>query len=377
MKYLVKYLFLGVISISLFSCVGNPIDKEKSTLYCRNWGSVYYTNKPNTFVIHGHKIKGADAKTFVPLAEEVAMDKNTVYYKTFPQPQVDRASFQVKEDGTMRDKNHIYIPSSSEGEGSQLRILYRVDLETYGSYKGHKTWAYDKDHVYLGYSRPVDVDRATFSFISDYFMKDKDYVYAFIFGELRKMKMNADSIVSLSDRYIRDNKQIYFFDTEYSNDFMSIPFENVNNIKLLADPYIIVDNKMYNRGILIEGVDVSSFEILDNHYSKDKLHVYYDNKIIPSAELASFELLQDDIAKDSRSVYSAGKKIDKVDSPTFRIINPIYAVDKNHVYVLFNEDFDIIEGADPSTFTWNQKKGISYGVDKKNEYYNGRLIIKN
>jgi hypothetical protein len=67
-------------------------------------------------------------------------------------------------------------------------------------------------------------------------MKDKDYVYALVFGELRKMKINTDSIVPLGDRYIRDNKRIYFFDANQTNDFVSIPLEKADSIKNLEKP---------------------------------------------------------------------------------------------------------------------------------------------
>ncbi len=172
-----KYFLFALTAIALSSCVGKPIDENVSQYYKKGWGVVYFTDKPaKTMGVYAKKVKGADTKTFVPLAEFVAKDKKTVYYQDIPQPHIDVESFQVKEDGTMRDKDHIYFPAL-EDASYKLKILYNVDLESYGSYKGHIGWGYDKNNVYQGYSKPVEADQASFTFLSENFMKDKDFIY--------------------------------------------------------------------------------------------------------------------------------------------------------------------------------------------------------
>ena len=379
-----KYLFSALIFISLCSCVGNPIDENVSKYYRKGWGSIYFTDKPaKTMGIHGNKIKGADTKTFTPLAEFVAKDKKQVYYQNTPQPHIDSESFQVKEDGTMRDKDYIYFPSVQVGGAYMLKVLHNVDLETYGSYKGHVGWGYDKNHVYQGYSRPVEADPSSFTFLSDNFMKDKDFLYSLYFSGLKKLKINTDSLVSLSETYVRDNAQVYFFDLEDSKDFKSIPFRFADSITILADPFIIVDNKVYANGQLLnEGnVDAATFRILDGYCSRDTSRIFYSGKASP-ADVNSFELLSEGFAKDKESTFYFGHTLKNVDVSSFKIINSLYFTDKNHVYFIYStpknnrEFFVIVDGANPETFYHDSRKDELYGADDKNEFYNGGMILK-
>ena len=377
-----KHFFSTLIIISLCSCVGNPIDEDVSQYYKKGWGSIYFTDKPaKTMGIHGNKIKGADSKTFTPLAEFVAKDKKQVYYQNFPQPQVDTESFQVKKDGTMRDKDYIYFPALQERGAYTLKILYNVDLETYGSYKGHIGWGYDKNHVYQGYSRPVEADPASFTFLSDNFMKDKDFLYTLYFHELKRLQINTDSLVALNETYVRDNTLVYFFDMEAA-DFKSIPFQSVDSIIALTSPFVIIDNKVYTNGQLLnEGeVDAATFRVLDG-YCRDTNHIFYSGKASP-ADVNSFEPLLEGFAKDKQSVYYFGNILKDIDVNTFKMINSFYFTDKNHVYFIYSapkydhEFFIIVDGANPKTFYHDSRKDELYGADDKNEFYNGGLILK-
>ncbi|MDR1370456.1 MAG: DKNYY domain-containing protein [Dysgonamonadaceae bacterium] len=377
-----KYFLSALIFIGLYSCVGSPIDENSSKYYRKSWGTVYFTDKSAGTTGIGNKIKGADAKTFLPLAEFVAKDKKMVYYKDIPQPHIDRESFQVKEDGTMRDKDHVYFPSL-EDKNYTLRILYNVDLETYGSYKGHFGWGYDKNHVYQSYSKPVEADPASFMFLSNNFMKDKDFLYTSYFGNMKKLQLKTDSLVSLGETYVRDNDRVYYFDLKKTNEFQSIPFHSVENMTIPTDPFIIIDGKIYDNGHLLnEGdADAATFRILDGYFSRDTSHIFYSGKAIP-ADAKSFELLQEGFAKDQQSAYFLGHLLQNVDVKSFKIVNSLYFSDKNHVYFIHSiprgkgDFFVIVDGADPETFYHDPGKDELYGADDKNEFYNGGLIIK-
>ena len=378
-----KYFFSALIFVSLCSCVGDPIDENTSQYYKKGWGSVYFTDKPaNTMGMYGNKIKEADAKTFTPLSEFIAKDKKQAYYQSTPQPHIDVESFQVKEDGTIRDKDHIYFPSLQVRGAYKLKILYNVDLETYGSYKGHSGWGYDKNHVYQGYSRPVEADPASFTFLSDNFMKDKDFLYSLYLGGLKKLQIKTDSLISLNDTYVRDNTQVYFFDMEDTKDFKSIPFQSVDSIVVLADPFIIINNKVYTNGQLLnEGdADAATFRVLDG-YCRDTSHIFYSGKASP-ADVNSFETLSEGFAKDKDSAYYFGSILNDVDVNSLKIINSLYFADKNHVYFIYStpgddrDFFVIVDGANPETFYHDSRKDELYGADNKNEFYNGGLILK-
>jgi hypothetical protein len=105
--------------------------------------------------------------------------------------------------------------------------------------------------------------------------------------------------------------------------------------------------------------------------------------MIPTIDAHSFELLTNGFAKDKQAVYFMGYILKNVDSKSFKIINSLYFADKNHVYYIYSiprtgkEFFLIVDKANPETFYHNPRKSELYGVDDKNEFYNGGIIIKN
>lgn len=128
--------------------------------------------------------------------------------------------------------------------------------------------------------------------------------------------------------------------------------------------YVKADDAVYwvdekKKRTKIEGVDVTTFEILNHWYNKDyardknKVYLIFDNigrfSLIElyNANPESFQILEGDFSKDKNTVYWQGKDISEADSNTFQAMKFSYGKDKNHVF-RFNL---IIDDADPATIS--------------------------
>lgn len=156
----------------------------------------------------------------------------------------------------------------------------------------------------------------------------------------------------------------------------------------------------------ISDADYDSFQILKNHFAKDKNNVYYRSFILPNGHPATFKVVQGFYAVDQNQIYyesdlisnlpqsfkiiadlgkrglyatdkeivfRSGKPIFKeiADAETFENINSTdYFHDKNRVYKLLKE----IKDADPQTFKILSGYNNLYAVDKTNVFYDGKKV---
>jgi DKNYY family len=120
-----------------------------------------------------------------------------------------------------------------------------------------------------------------------------------------------------------------------------------------------------------EGLDVGSFEVLSETYTRDESRVYYkvisnDEFIVivlPEADPASFELLEGNLTRDKNRVWYTFEIRQGVDAATVEPIagGPVYK-DKNSVFY----QYEAIDGADPATF---KHVGSGYYADSKRVYW--------
>ena len=102
-------------------------------------------------------------------------------------------------------------------------------------------------------------------------------------------------------------------------------------------------------------------------FTKDTLHVYYNDTIVKDADPATFEVVNWQWEKDKNSYFAQGKPFPGIDSTTFQILDFDHAKDKNNVYY----DDNIIEGADAKTF---HVKSDYRGEDKNGCYDYGEKV---
>lgn len=103
-------------------------------------------------------------------------------------------------------------------------------------------------------------------------------------------------------------------------------------------------------------------------FTTESTNILYNDTIIENADISSFEIINFNWAKDKNTVYYNGRPVSNIDSKTFRYLDYHYAVDKSYVYY----DDQIIEGADAATF--KHINGTQDGKDKNNCYRYGEVV---
>lgn len=126
-----------------------------------------------------------------------------------------------------------------------------------------------------------------------------------------------------------------------------------------------------------KSVDAATFEVLkETDYGKDKQYAYHRGLLIEGADASSFEVLHERyrISKDRKNVFFREKLLSK-DAVNFKIIAKKHAVDAKNVYLLGGQkDVFTIEGADPNSF---QPFEYSYDMfTDKNHIYRGTKKIE-
>ena len=154
------------------------------------------------------------------------------------------------------------------------------------------------------------------------------------------------------------------------------------NLSLFSS-YKVNNNKVYYDDIILEDVDIQSFQILSLIYAKDKNSVYSFDQKLSDIDYQTFticfiqnnERIPSNYTKDKNAVYYANVKLE-ADIDSFIALENYYGKDKN---VVFFEDHKL-KYIDVKTFVSYEESriinGISYNAEDKNNYYSFGKIVK-
>lgn len=321
-------LLTCVLIIFFSSCrdIGKLADEQKSGSYfIDSKGQIAYCQNGNWFSL-GVLPMEADPESFEVLAEDIAKDKGAVYYRNMKQKLVDRNSFYV-ENQVPKDRFHVYAIDQVLG----FNIIKGADPKTYELVDSHVNWARDKDHYFYA-DDMVHADRQTFTFVNNYFLKDKDSVYVSPnIGDFRSISTNPGNVDAINAYYIRIGSTIYYPPFQKDSHALAQSFDIIRALRILDQDILIVNDK----SILVRGkifkynnVDAHSFQLfpvdqkygveISNYYSKDKHNIYYNQEIIPAADVKTFIPIGDDFGKDAKNAYYQKQMLRGVDVKSFK-----------------------------------------------------------
>lgn len=261
-----KYTFFLAFVLMSFciSCkeyfVGKPVDKQKSGSYfIDSKRKIVYCQGGSWFGVGTAHMDYADPKSFEVLAEDIAKDKDSVYFRNMTQKLVDRNSFYVDNE-IPKDRLHVYYIDQTLGFG----IIKGADPKTYELVKDHINWARDKDHYFYA-DRIINADRNTFAFINDYFLKDKDSVYVSPnIGKFKSILPNHGNVEAINKQYIRIGNTIYFPPFRQDSGVVTSSFDKIDKIRVINQDIIGINNStILSRGkkFKYDQVDVNSFQL--------------------------------------------------------------------------------------------------------------------
>lgn len=343
-------VFLFIIAIISQACspFAGPVDKSisDSYYYSKSKSNICYSPMGNWFELGNTKIN-ADVESFKVLGRDFGKDKNHLYFKThIIDNEVDVATFYVDDDNYICfDKDHVYralnyLPHDFTQTNQEKKHLWKVAKANPKTFqKIDSDWSKDDKHYFYNYV-PIDADYNSFTILNNNFVKDQNKVYSLKNYELLASSVDPTTTKKINSRYIADKNNVYDFQ-EYQNgkivdSLISIPYQNIDNLTILEDKFLLFDNKVIYDGIIIEKADASSFQIIQFPYSKDKNHVFYHGDIIEKADPKTFSIFETSYySKDKNHVFVYGKLLKNADVATFGPVNKKHSLlykDKNHIY---------------------------------------------
>ncbi len=327
-------LFIILFPLLLLSCgPGELVDKKISDSYfISRSGTISYSFQGNWFEIGVTKCD-ADKNSFKVLSRYFAKDNEHVFYCGITQKDIDSKSFYV-DNNVGKDKNYAYKNADFDNlepiVGVDAATFRYLDIDTI-----NYTWSKDKNNYYFKYHR-VNVDYSSFRFLNKYFCRDRDSLYADIYGwEFISVKPNPDNIIVINNNYVRDDTTLYYVTTTGHLQLLKTHFNKFGKIKALNPEILRVNDKIncYGKYFKSQMVDAETFELSDQDfsYSRDKNNVYYDQEIVKDASPETYKELSFGYGKDEKNVFYKTIIIEGADPKSFREDHFQWKDDK-HVY---------------------------------------------
>ena len=292
-----------------------------------------------------------DKESFVAIENRLYKDKNNIYY-TFGdgRPFLLNAKINEKEPRIRFVNSHYlavnekYLYYRNNFDGFIKLENLNIDVKTFdilGSYAKDKNFIYNSklEIIKNADSNTFEIlnyDNSVPYYYSDFFYtlaRDENYIYSN--GKVVD-DIDANSFVVVGGIYTKDKNGIFLV----GHKSISRLEGDVENFKYLGDQYAKNDKYIYFEGEIIQGADVSTFEVLSYWLSKDKNNYYNWGKLIDYKDIDFYEkFIFDDIEIKnilaSAIIFVRNKNFVKgYDDNTYRPENPITRAEFTKIILL-------------------------------------------
>ncbi|MBN9400851.1 MAG: DKNYY domain-containing protein ['Candidatus Kapabacteria' thiocyanatum] len=269
---------------------GDPVDAVRSRSYYRtSSGAIEYCVDGNRFEL-GSKPVPADAASFVVVDESYAKDRNVMFFRSVPHPEVDVESFHI-DRGVPKDRYHVY-----RDDNGAFIAFDDVDIPSFENvweedYRG--PWALDVNRYYFRY-HPIDVDRATFRKLNTEFYADKHGIYTFMQGDsFRCMSNKVQESSVVNDAYVRVADTLYFVYRIGRLELRTHPVRDVSSLRVVSRSTVCVDGVVLvdNEPFAAQEADAATIEQPKEFVPflhRDRNHVCYRQGILDGVVPSTF-----------------------------------------------------------------------------------------
>lgn len=170
--------------------------------------------------------------------------------------------------------NQVYMKGWNEGSGNYELLVEGADASTFQTVEtdDNTTIGKDKNNVYVETTLIQNFDPKTLRYLGSYYYIDSDSAY--FFGSYNNLNdceiIGADpKTLKVLDEYpwARDNKHIV-----YRHNISSIN-DNID-FEVLSENWARTRSEYFYQGKSVQGIDIETFEIINDNTAKDKLRTY-------------------------------------------------------------------------------------------------------
>jgi len=306
---------------------------ELEGYYSRDDEYVYY-DRDEEFIV-----EGANPATFEVIDFYIGKDENGVYNEGKYVDGIDIHSFQLLNFKYAKDINAVYYIFN------EFSLLTLADATTFEVDESNM-FSTDQDSVYYDGEIITDADPKTFEVITANYFKDRNGIYYSeecsgrycdetpVFIE----SSDVESFEIIDEHLSKDKNNVYC--GKYIRSIRNHYLDYMCYLEFTdADDY--TDNDAYNKcseATITNIVDPETFEVLTEHYYKDK-NVIYAGTNCPSdatgIDMNSFEVVNEVVVKDKNNIYGIGGRVlEFVDYNSLIVVNDKFIKDKDNIYNL-------------------------------------------
>ncbi|OGG87319.1 hypothetical protein A3B87_01790 [Candidatus Kuenenbacteria bacterium RIFCSPHIGHO2_02_FULL_39_13] len=316
-------------------------------------------------------LKSANANKIDVLDYGYAKDNNNLYYRgnIIDSISVDLESIEALNELYIKDKNNVYCKKYMDTFADQMSLLKGADAKDFVVIAVNSypsRYARDNNNVYQSCEKISSEDNDIYSFYKDREIKDENFKYTFSVDSGRRIPNNADV------------GSYEFLGYQYSKDKNHVYHNNrimsdkPESAKYLGGNYVTDGEHVYIMGFPTEKLDINSFEYLKYEFAKDKNGVYRNSTLILGASPDTIKIINKYYVMDDKNLYfvnydNKNFAFDNLDYDTFVILATRFVKDKSHVYY----QGSIIPEADVGSF---ECLGEWYQKDKNFVYFQGEII---
>jgi predicted DNA-binding antitoxin AbrB/MazE fold protein len=284
---------------------------------CSNSSSYNYYFTENDYVCFGHDKTSIDPESYTILGSSYAKDHNNVYHDGKLVPGANPNTFEVIEK-CQANENLVgkILPADNYAQDEE-NIYWSGEMITadHDSFSViNCSYGKDKDFIYTWGRKRTDLDSQTFQLLDQGFSKDQYRVY---YSGKEIIDADVDTFEVLGGTYYAKDKNNVYQWQEKVEDLNPDTFDKVlysqDNYKYFYYKY---DGQIYTGSWQPLDVDANSFTPLKYLYSKDKNHVYYQNKtefrIIEEVNPDNFIYIGKNYYRSGNDIYRSGGKEDFV-----------------------------------------------------------------
>jgi hypothetical protein len=209
---------ISIVGFLFFSCFkAKLVDSTKSNSYFIQNGKYYYIQNGNRLAEGKNQLKNVAGPLLI-VDVNLAIDDKVVYYKSYPQPHVDRNSFVVL-NFVKKDKNYVY-----DYDFFNLKVVVGADPNTF-QYQivdsaNWFLWARDANHYFASH-HVVNVDYNSFQLLNITLAYDAKHVYVRNGIQLLKMADLVSTARRLTKHFLADDGFVYYYSLKKG--FQAIP----------------------------------------------------------------------------------------------------------------------------------------------------------
>jgi hypothetical protein len=203
--------------------------------------------------------------------------------------------------------------------------------------------------------------------IGRYFLKDGK-IYVHVNGMISEELKNADPASFQANRkfseFGRDKSHVWFISSELSVDLATWEIisqgYSKDEIKIYCGVHQLADadpktfkvirdgfaewgadkESVYHQWFKLEDSDPQTFEFIDDSFSKDNNNVYFYQNRLEGADPKSFKIIKGNVGKDKNAIFAFGKKMPSyIDMSSVRVPGDGYIYDKNGRYHLYQGEW--------------------------------------